>query len=421
MISTQRPLPVEIVDCIFEDLHSNDYEGLKRCSLTCRAFLHLARAYLFRSVTISVIPDGAVDTPGLGPASASATTPTFLSFLASDPYVASSICNLRIQNARNSYSHSQRRWQETANLLADFRLKLTSILHLSIHSSFISDWTVEDKDLRMVLSQFWELSALHHLELYYVTLSRQDLLGFARVPKLTLVGTRPVADYPWVAFRDISPIRNNENASVAMLQDLCVVLRNPEATEDTYTVVPAASKTLKALRWLASPYYGEPYCLQKSSFILNDSTDAQDTCLHVIDLQIFPSLTFLALSFPLDGDKSLSNLTALFKRNVGRCALKIVEIFCDYDESQRIPDDSSPNVSSNWQILDQTLISDVYTALEKVRIGVKKCEGLGNSLKVLRNRRNIQSNEALALFQRNLPRSYYRGVIVGYKEVVDDF
>jgi hypothetical protein len=411
MAPTQRPLPVEVVDCIFQDLHPNDFESLKRCSLTCRAFLRHARAYLFRSVTVSVIPDGAV-----------ATTPTFLSFLASDPYVASNICNLRIQpNVRHSYSHSQRRWQETANLLNDLRLKLTSVLHLSIHSSFISDWTLEDKDLRMVLIQFWELSTLHHLELHYVTLSRQDLLDLTRVPKLTLVGTRPVADYPWVAVRDISPPRNNENASATGLQDLCIVLRNPEAAEDMYTVVPAASKTLKALRWLASPYHGEPYRLKEPNLTLIHSVDAQDTCLHVIDLHIFPFLTFLALTFPLDGDKSLSNLTALFKRNVGPCALQVVEIFCDYDESQRIPDDSSLNVSSSWEILDQTLMSDVYTALEEVRIGVKECKGLGKSLRVSRNRQNIESNEALALFQRNLPRSYYRGVIVGYKKVVDDF
>jgi hypothetical protein len=94
---------------------------------------------------------------------------------------------------------------------------------------------------------------------------------------------------------------------------------------------------------------------------------------------------------------------------------------CLYDASQRIPDDGSPNVSSGWQILDQTLMSDVYTALEEVRMGVKGYKGLGKSPKVLRNWRNIESNDALALFQRNLPRSYYRGVIVGHKEVVDDF
>jgi hypothetical protein len=100
----------------------------------------------------------------------------------------------------------------------------------------------------MTLVQFWELSKYYLLPRTLLCPTVAPILvSFARVSKLTLVGTRPVVDHPWIAVRVI-PGPGNENANATLLQDLDIVLINPEVAEDTYTVVPTDSKTLKALR-----------------------------------------------------------------------------------------------------------------------------------------------------------------------------
>ena len=244
-------LPIEVVESICERLYSDDCQSLCNCALTCRPFLLIARIYLFRDITIFLEPTPPASTQE-PPANRHSR---LLYFLAFDDHVASNIRNLRLQRAVPTSTNSREdKWAPTIENLGRMLPKTNSVQRLSIHSSFLSDWTLEDDKLRLILIQFSQLPGVQHLELFYMALLGRELPRFLGIPNVSLIGT--YINHEDEIPGEISRLPDSGDSTQSTLSNLCVMFRAPENAEDMYSVAQGASRTLKSLTWLSNPSFG---------------------------------------------------------------------------------------------------------------------------------------------------------------------
>lgn len=244
-------LPVEVVQSIFKRLYSDNCQSLRNCALTCRPFLLIARIYLFRDITIFLEP-----TPPASAREPPDNRPSrLLYFFAFDGHVACNIRNLRLQRAVPTLTNSREdKWAPTIENLGRMLPKMNSLLRLSIHSSFLSDWTLEDDKLHQILMQFSQLPSVQHLELFYMALFRRELPRFLKIPNVALIGT--YLKHEDEILETNSGLPDTDNSVESILFNLCVMFRAPENAEDMYSVAQGASRTLKSLTWLSNPSFG---------------------------------------------------------------------------------------------------------------------------------------------------------------------
>lgn len=249
--------PAELLERILKEVRATDWPGLKNCALVSPTFLHIARQILFGCVNINL--DGDVATSAVG-SSTRLSTGHFLEFLANDRQTASCIRQMSIRKKLSFQpQQSDDNWQESATSLSKLLPKLTRLLHLSIHSSSLSDWTTFSIDLHNVLMKFSHTPTLQTLELFYLTLNPEELMSLTRLPGLTLccINVIPING---PARRRSSPtnILDPQPSPLSLetrLRDLTI---NPKHTvsnpEDVWMILKASEKVLTSLACVPSPH-----------------------------------------------------------------------------------------------------------------------------------------------------------------------
>ncbi|KAF8802232.1 hypothetical protein BYT27DRAFT_7113337 [Phlegmacium glaucopus] len=382
MDPSSRSLPVEILHVIFNEVDSsNDQQTLKVCSLASRLFCVLCRKHLFSRVTILVTPD----TTGDDEDQQNNSAVQFLSFLVADDHTSSFIQNLSIRNDTGVPLSST--WTTVTRSLHELLPKLSRLTSLSIHGNLIADWTSSVTALRDVLMRLCRRPNLKTLNLNFLGISQQEMFSFVGVTNLSLssIHLNPDALYPVSGLQENLSSPNN----ASRLSTLSVDFRDLRVSQVMWSLAKAAASTLESLKWMSSPYYRQ-----------------QQVFLHLIDLQILPKLTSLAICIPLREESSLRDLIILLGTSPERNVLEILEIVCDYDH---LPAVSSISTWA-WQELDDVLASPALAGLQAIRVSIKN---LIRPRHIPSRNDKEHAREAVQLFQNSLPNAYARGLIYG--------
>ena len=210
-------LPVEVLARILQNI---DWASAKTCSLVSRTFLSLARAILFQHVTISLEPDRH------GVDSETFRTAQILKFLLEDAEVASFILRLSLDEKRSSRADDTTAdWQSNADNLIRLVPKMIRLQHLSIQSSFLSDWTWKNDDLRLAVVRLCLVPPLQSLQLSFIHLQRSELLQLTSIPTLTLFCIDITPDLPTPVTPLSSPL---PSSSSIHLRDLTITPRHSD-------------------------------------------------------------------------------------------------------------------------------------------------------------------------------------------------
>ena len=241
-------LPVEVLERILRDV---DWTGVKACSLASRTFYALARPVLFQKVALSLEPDPKVS-DARGPET-SRTSP-FFGFLLEDADVASFIRELSLHEKRSSRADDTASdWQSNADNLILLLPKLTRLNHLSIQSSFFSDWTMTNDDLRATIVKLCLLPRLQSLQLSFIRLQQRELSLLTSIPKLTMFCIDFASDTPMTS----AGIPSLSSFPPIHLQDLTITTRYSDPRPSAiWSLVKTAGSNLTSLRIYSSPFDG---------------------------------------------------------------------------------------------------------------------------------------------------------------------
>jgi len=242
--------PVEVLGQILQDV---DWTGVKNCSLVSRTFHDLARPVLFQKVALSLEPD-----PKFSDARDCETSRAqFFRFLREDANVASFIRELSLDEKLSSRADDTAGdWQSNADNLIHLLPKLTRLKHLSVQSSFFSDWTMKNDDLRATVMQLCLLPQLQSLHLSFIQLQRRELLPLTSTPKVTLFCI-DITSNPPITSAEIHPSSSPLSLSSIHLQDLAITARySDHHPSPIWSIMETAGSNLTSLRIYSSPFDG---------------------------------------------------------------------------------------------------------------------------------------------------------------------
>ncbi|CAA7262672.1 unnamed protein product [Cyclocybe aegerita] len=384
-------LPFEILKRICDEVSLTSRESLKSCSLASHAFLHLSRRHLFQKVTLSIQPNGSsIDNPHFS---------ELIPFLVQNANILSTIRVVRIQrrpSAKPSPLNST--WSSATKLLSQLLEKVDNrgLQRLAIVSSFLADWTTLDKGLRSVLLRYCHIATLHHLELLYMSVSKQELLSFVQVPKVSLSGMSVLSHN---LDQDTSAPETQIPSLESRLRELSVTHRFPNLDSDIWSILEEASGTLETLACLSSPHHGP-------SSTVNP--------LYTLDLKPLPRLPHLkSLTFCLSLDRlSIERSTRLLEGVFTPSRVEILEICCDF----QVPPSRSELAGWGFDALDAVLAGAALNCLQQVRVTMKEVAlALSAPLSSNLDPAALRAMD-LGIFRTYLPRTSAKGIIVGVEE-----
>ena len=242
--------PVEVLERILQDV---DWTGVKNCSLVSRIFHDLARPALFQKVALSLEPDPKVSDA----LDCETSCAQFFRFLLEDANIASFIRKLSLDEKLSSRADDTATdWQSNADNLILLLPKLTRLKHLSVQSSFLSDWTMKNVGLRATVMQFCLLPRLQSLQLSFIQLQRRTLLLLTSTPNLSLFCIDITSDPP-ITSAEIPPSSSSLSVPSIRLQDLTITTRySDHRNSPIWSIMKTAGSNLTSLRMYSSPFDG---------------------------------------------------------------------------------------------------------------------------------------------------------------------